>query len=173
MKTMKKLMAILMAALMTLTLAGAAFAEGGMIGMANPWTETTEEGFIGIMGLELAIPEGAENVAFRVLEAEQLGEMTFTLDGMDYVARVKPAVEFEDISGLYYAFENPIEDEAVAGLQTWEGRATDGEETIDLALWFDVVPGIMYSLSTSGADLDGFDIIGVALQVYQPMQGDA
>lgn len=166
---MKKMIAMLLAALMGLALPCGALAQSGL---ANPWTQTTSEGFVETLGLELAVPEGAEDVAYRVLEAEQMGEMTFTLNGMDYVARVKPAVEFEDISGLCYAFEAPLEDTSVAGLRTWEARAEDGEETVDLALWFDVTPGVMYALSTRGADLDGFDLIAVARWVYLPVQGD-
>ena len=169
---MKKLIATVLVTL--LLLCCAAGAENEAVGLANPWVETSEEELTAALGFAFAVPEGAENVTFRMLEAQQLGEMTFTLNGMDYVARIKPAEEFEDISGLYYEWGDPIEDTAVEGRQTWEARAVDGERTVDLVLWYDAVPGLMYSLSTSAEnDLDGFDIIGVALQVYAPMQGEA
>lgn len=45
-------------------------------------------------------------------------------------------------------------------------------ESVDVCIWYDVVPGYVYSLSTRGADLDGFDITAIAEQVYKPMQGN-
>ena len=36
----------------------------------------------------------------------------------------------------------------------------------------DVVPGLMYSVTPQGMDLDGFDIQAIAEQLYIPTQGD-
>ena len=167
---MKKIVAMLMAAVMML--ASFALAETATVGMVNPWTEVTEEEFAEKLGLYFAVPEGAENVVFRVLESEGLGEMLFTLDGMDYTARVKAAPEFEDISGMYYEWDNETDIE-VNGRAGKEYRAKDEDKTVDLAMWCDIVPGIMYSLSTEGEDLDGFDIVAVCEMVFSPMQEDA
>ena len=169
---MKKLIAIALTAMMLLTFS--VLAETPIEGMTNPWLDTTAEGLMEALGVEFKVPEGAENVVFRMLREESLAEMDFDLDGMTYTARIQPAVEWTDISGMYYKWENTLEDFTIGGCPAWEGRAADGEDTADLCLWFDVVPGLMYSLGTVGeGDLDGFDLTAIAEQVYVPVQGDA
>ncbi len=140
-------------------------------GLANPWVETDWEGLIRKTGLDLNVPEGAENTAFRVNESEKMGEMSFTLNGLKMNARVKAASEFEDISGMHYTWDH-VDDTARRWHQEKLMRGKDGENTVDVFLWFDVVPGVMYSLSCSAPDLDGFDITAVAEMVYKPMQGN-
>ena len=165
---MKKLIVLIMAFALVCS---AALAEAGM---ANPWAETTADGLMEKLGLQFGVPEGATDVRYRMMEAEKLAEMTFTWDDMEYTARIKPAAAFEDISGLYYSWENVEEDDSVGGCPTWEARAEDGDRIVDLCLWYDAAPGLMYSLNTSGPDhLDGFDILAAAQQVYVPVQGDA
>ena len=142
--------------------------------VANPWTDADAESVETVIGVRFGVPEGAENVAYRMLESEQLAEMDFTLDGMEYTARIRPSAEFEDISGMYFDWGEADESFRIGPCAAREVRAEDDVYgTVDLCLWFDAVPGIMYSLSTSGADLDGFDITAIAERVYVPMQGDA
>ena len=164
---MKKfLVAIIVASLLAV---GAACADDGI---ANPWYITDAQGVMDMVGVEFGVPEGAEDVAWFVLASERLAEMQFTWNGMEYTARIKFAGEFEDISGMYYTWD----DEQPCKVSWCEGvtrRAADEGRTVELCLWFDVVPGIMYSLTTSGEDLDGFDILAAAEQVFVPMQGDA
>ncbi len=153
-------------ALWALALVGAS-AE---VGIANPWTETTAEGAMEALGLELGVPEGATDVSWRMLEEEQLAEMTFTWYELPYTARVKPADAFEDISGLYYDW--PQELECVVGGRC-KGvcrRATDGDVTVDNCLWYDEATGLMYSVSAQWPDMDGFDIQASAEQLYVPGQ---
>lgn len=149
-------------------------AEAPAIGMANPWTDTTAEDALQELGFEMGLPEGAEDAAYRVLADEQLLEMDFTLDGLDFTARMKPSAEveeIEDISGLYYSWEN--EEECEIGYAKGLLRQAKGDEgTIENCIWLDVVPGFVYSLSTSAEDLDGFDLTAVAEQVFRPMQGE-
>ena len=145
-----------------------------VVGMSNPWTETSAEGLMEALGLGFTVPEGAENVSYYMLEEEDLAEMEFDLDGMTYTARIRPAAEWTDISGMYYEWDNTMEDFTIGHCPAWEGRAVAGEGTADLCLWFDIVPGLMYSLSTvSEDDLDGFDLTAIAAQVYAPVQGDS
>ncbi|MBO5999494.1 MAG: histidine phosphatase family protein [Lachnospiraceae bacterium] len=149
-------------------------AEAPAIGMPNPWTDTTAEEALEALGFELGIPEGAENVAYRVLSEEKLLEADFSLDGLDYVARMKPSDvtdEIEDISGLYYEWEHEEECE-IGYAKGLIRQVKDGDQTIENCIWLDVVPGLVYSLCTSGEDLDGFDLTAVAAQVFKPMQGD-
>ena len=125
----KRICAMALAALLALTLAGA-WAE---VGMPNPWTETTAEGVMEALGLELGVPEGATDVAWRMLEEAQLAEMTFTWYEQDYTARVKPTDAFEDISGLYYEWPQEMECTVGGRCKGVCRRATDGDVTVDSA----------------------------------------
>ena len=145
---------------------------------ANPWQDMTEEALRLASGVEFGVPEGAENVIYRWLESEGLAEMQFALDGDDYCARIKPAAleagQVEDISGLYYEWEN-VESVTIGGYcEGTLGQAqADGGRCVELCLWYDLVPGLMYSLSVNTADPDGLDLTAVAEMVYVSMQGDS
>lgn len=168
---MKKTISLILAALLA-ALCFAAVAEES-VGLANPWTETTAEALLENPGVAFGIPEGAENIRYFLLADEGLAEMQFTWYGEDYVARIKPAVEFEDISGMCYdAWDDEMECD-IGGCAGRMMRVRDGENTVDVCLWFDAVPGIMYSVSVVAPDLDGFDITASAMQLYVPMQGDS
>ena len=143
-----------------------------MTGIANPWEETDEAGFLEATGLSLAVPEGAEDVLYLVMPSEGLGEMQFFLNGLKYSARIKAAAEFEDISGLYYDWTGE-EDCKVSYCEGKVLTAQDGGETVSACMWFDVVPGVMYSLSTTAEDAEAAQIQTVAEAVFEPMQGDA
>ena len=87
---------------------------------------------------------------------------------MDYTARVAPAEDFEDISGLYIDWDQ--QDECNVGrcaATCYRGR--NGDNAVDLCLWYDEATGLMYSVSTEFYDLDGFDILAAAEEVYVPM----
>ena len=99
---MKKILAIVLTGIAVLC--AAVFAEG-MVGAANPWTEVAGmAAFTEATGIELAIPENAENVVLRVMNWEDgavIGEMEFTLEGMTYTARTASSGvtdSIEDIS---------------------------------------------------------------------------
>lgn len=149
------------------------FPDEPAVGMPNPMVEVTEDEFKATLGMELGVPEGAANVKYYVI-GNELGEMMFMLDGMEYTARIKAAAEFEDISGMY--FEWTSEDDCKVKERAGKVMRNISEEenlTDDLCLWFDAAPGIMYSLATYGSDLSGFDIIAIAEKVFVPMQGEA
>ena len=135
--------------------------------MANPWTETTAEEMVEKIGLSFHLPEEAENIVYRMLESEALAETQFVLDGVECIARIKAAVEFEDISGLYYEWEH-VEDCEILWCpgQVME-TAADGQK-LSLCLWYDVVPGLMYSVSAVGET----DIAALANALFMPAQGD-
>ena len=173
---MKKLALLLAAAMLLLCAACAAEPEtdaqntDGGAEVKNPMVSTDAEGFLDQIGVELGLPDGAEDVAYFVI-SETLGEMRFTVDGVEMNARVQSADEYTDISGLYYTWDVE-EDCTVNGREGKEMRVTADGKTIDLCLWYDVVPGLMYALSAEAEDLDGFDLLAYAEQVYIPMQHD-
>lgn len=145
---------------------GAALAEAGLV---NPWTPTTAQGLMDVLGLQLGLPDGATNVSWQMMEQAQMGQMKFTWQGMDCTARVAPTEAFEDISGLHFQWERADECE-VGRCKGIARRAHDGGNTVDACLWYDDFTGLMYSVSAIDADLDGFDIVAVARKLYIPMQ---
>lgn len=164
----KSICALLMAAVLALICAPA-LAETGL---ANPWTDTTAEGVMDALGLQLGVPEGASDVTWRMIESEQLAQMDFTWYDLPYTARVKPTEAFEDISGLYYDWPEDTQMETRVGGRC-DGiirRAVDGEMTVDNCLWYDEATGLMYSVTAMWPDLDGFDIQASAEQLYVPAQ---
>lgn len=164
---MRKALATVLALLMLMSIASA-LAEG-MVGLANPWVETTAEGLMDLLGLQLGVPEGATDVSWRMLDSRQMGELEFSWYGETYTARVAPAEAFEDISGMYFEWE--IEDDCTVDRCAGKCyRTHDGDMTVDLCLWYDDLTGLMYSISVSDTDLDGFDILAGANEVYIPMQ---
>ncbi|MBR6089578.1 MAG: hypothetical protein IKP86_06570 [Anaerolineaceae bacterium] len=175
---MKKSVFCLIIAVITVLIFGCAFdkaektQETPAAGMANPWVETDADGLMETLGLEFNVPEDAEDVVYRMNESEQLAEMKFVLNDMPFTARIKPsALEMEDITGMHYKWD--VEEESDAH---WTRekimQAKDGENTVEAILWFDIVPGLTYSLSTKAPDLDGFDIVAVAQMVWHQVQGD-
>ena len=145
---------------------GVALAEADI---ANPWTQTTAQGLMDALGLQLGLPDGATNVTWQMLEDAQMGQVQFTWQGADYTARVAPTDEFEDISGMNYTWESGDECD-VGRCKGVVRRAHDEANTIDVCLWYDDLTGLMYSVSVVGPDLDGFDITAAAQILYIPMQ---
>lgn len=141
-------------------------------GLANPWMETDPEGLMKTLGLQFEVPEEAEEVIYRMNESEQIAEMQFVLNDIPFNARIKPAgLEMEDISGMNYEWDYEKESND-RWFQEKIMRGRDGKDTVEVFLWFDIVPGLTYSLSCKAPDLDGFDITAVAEMVYHRVQGN-
>ena len=177
---MKKLIALMMAAMMLVMACAVAEneTEEPMVGMANPWVDLTEDELTQASGVTFGVPEGAENVIYRWCESESLAEMQFTLDGDEFCARIKPSAleegQLENISGMYFEWENEEEVTVGESCRGTIGQAQTGtEDFVELVQWYDVVPGLMYSLSVYTTELDGLDLVAVANMVYVPMQGEA
>ena len=140
-------------------------------GTINPKFETNREDFGLKLGYQLLVPEGAGNVKYYVIDGE-LGEMTFTLDNMSFTARIQSASKLTDISGLHYKWT--VEEDCMIGRCPGQTKRYIGEnEQVDLCLFFDVLPGITYSISTAADSLDGFDITAIAKRIFDPMQSEA
>ena len=127
--------------------------------IANPWKfDVAAEDVKNLTGREFTVPEGASDVTYGIMEHGKLAEMNFTLDGKRYCVRMKPAADFEDISGLFYdEWDAEGVDEingAEAHIRQYFG------ETINSVLWFD--GSMMYSVYTSEGDKDGFDVLKIA-----------
>ena len=74
---------------------------------------------------------------------------------------------------MYFDWEN-VEEVAIGHCRGVIGQAQTGsEDWIERCMWFDAVPGLMYSLAVYSTDLDGLDLTALAEAVYIPAQGDA
>ena len=145
-------------------------------GLANPWTDMTADELSTVSGIPYALPEGAETVVCRWLESEQLAEIQFTLDEDEFNYRFQPAEleagELMNISGMYFGWDQK-ESVSIAHCNGDLGIAKTGSsDWTELCLWYDMAPGIMYSLSVYTTDPDGLDLAAVAEQVFVPAQGD-
>lgn len=162
---MKKRIVALLAALLMLCVIGVAVAE---VGMTNPWTEADAAQVEAAVGVAFGVPEGAENVVYRLLEADSLAEMDFTWYDMEYCARIQPAVGFVEISGLYMDHWDQTMDVEIGPWTAVEHRGEMDGVIWNLIQWYDADAGRMYSVLTSGEDLDGFDIAAAAEAIYAP-----
>ena len=163
---MKKLICLIMVLFMTIP----AFAEEAVpsVGMPNPWEESADAALLA--DYAFAIPEDASNVVCRKLG--DLAEIQFDLDETHICFRMQETAGFTDISGCYYTWEY-AEDVKIGWNDGKLYQVQDGENTVELCLWYDILPGEMYSVSAVARDLDGFDLTAVAEQVYVPLQDEA
>lgn len=147
---------------------------GNMVGMANPWRETDQEEAEYNVPRLFTVPEGAENVIWRIMENKEAGEddavpgalveLDFDLDGISYCARAQYGVEDTDISGMYYEWNEP----ETVKLASWGGGEAEakvyrstGEEGAVLCTWYDIEIGIAYSLSAVTDEAETLDIVSV------------
>ena len=136
-----------------------------MVGLANPWKDLTAEELKEASGLSFGVPEGAENVIYRYLPEDNLAEMQFTVDSDEFCARIKPAGEEENISGMYFAWENE-EEVQIGKCSGTVGQAKTGSvDFVELCQWFDADQGLQYSLSVYTTDVDGLNLPAIAEQI--------
>ena len=135
---------------------------------------TTASQILKATGLDVAVaPENAQNITYNafLLDGLTVAETTFQLDGITYAYRMAATMElvedFADISGMAGPFDHEIADQVLwcsAKLSFNEG----GEGKV---LWFDVVPGILYSLSMdSNAGEEA--LLELAEELFVPAQED-
>ncbi|MBQ3797726.1 MAG: hypothetical protein II842_15855 [Butyrivibrio sp.] len=153
----------------------------GMVGMANPWVEITEEEANTLCTRLFKAPEGAEVQAW--LKCEDLGhpdkgvgpmvQLSFSMDETNFTARAQQGVsEDTDISGNYVQWTVGPEDVTLAN---WGGgnmtgktyRSINDTGYVDMITWYDMEIGISYSLTATAKDLEGFDIQAIAEQMYE------
>ena len=157
---------VLWIALVMLLVCAVSLAESGT---PDSWAQTTAQGLMDTLGLQLGLPDGATNVNWQMLEAEQLGEVQFTWQAVDCCARVAPTDDFEDISGLHRDWQ--ARESCTVGRCEGICLRAEGEAgATELCLWFDDRTGLMYALCAVADELDGFDMLAAANILYIPMQ---
>ena len=126
-------------------------------------------------GLDVTVaPESAGNITYNAFPLDDLtvAETTFVIDGITYSYRMAATLEigedFADISGM----EGPF-GQNTAGEVLWCGAKLSFDEGgRGKIIWFDVVPGILYSLSADrGASADMLQ--NMAVQLFEPAQDNS
>lgn len=133
---------------------------------------TTASQILRATGLNVAVaPADARNITYNafLLEGLTVAETTFELDGITYAYRMAATMElgedFADISGIGGTFAENIE-----GKVLWcSAKLHFDQNGQGRIVWFDVVPGILYSLSMdSGASESA--LLDLATELFVPAQ---
>lgn len=171
---MKRTIVLLLAAAMLFGLAACGAKENkdnaGFAGMPNPVHEATAESILNDLGFSFTAPADAEDVSFHVIdmsEGDPIAEMSFTRGGVNWNYRMRAALEYSDVSGMYYEWKNS----AKASVGYNEAQLSWNEGEAGIIGWYDVAPGLLYSLSAgSGA---GEEMLSeMANSLYCPVQGE-
>lgn len=134
----------------------------------------TAQSIVEALGYSLTVsPEGAEDVLYNAFELNGLvvGETVFSLNGVSYSYRMAQTweiqEEFADISGIDEVFRNETE-----GSVLWcPARLSYEDGGAGKVVWFDVVPGLLYSLSIDQGASEEV-LLEMANQLFEPAQGD-
>ena len=135
---------------------------------------TTASKILRATGLDVTVaPDPAENITYNAFRKDGLtvAETTFQLDGITYTYRMAGTSELRenitDISGLDSSF-----DHVAAGNVFWcKAKIVFNDGGQGKILWFDLVPGILYSMSMdSGASEEA--LLQMANSLFVPAQGE-
>lgn len=139
--------------------------------IANPWTDSDQQGVADATGFDMVAPEGASDVAYSYMAEDGLAQMTYKLDDMDWTYRIQSTDELTDISGLAGAEWSSSEMDTVAGLAAQCAAMGDmNEDNTDhyqAIQWFDPDAGVTYSLvAQSQHDMNGMDMTVFASNIF-------
>ena len=133
---------------------------------------TTASQILRATGLDVTVaPDNAENITYNAFRLDGLtvAETTFQIDGITYAYHMAGTSEllenFADISGLEDSF-----DQIAAGEVLWcRAKMNFDEGGQGKILWFDLVPGILYSMTMdSGASEEA--LLDMANNLFVPAQ---
>ena len=141
--------------------------------IANPWTESDEDGVAEATGFDLTAPDGATDVVYSYMEDGKMAQMTYVLDNAEWTYRAQQADELTDISGLSIKWTEETEG-TVTDREAAYYAGTDSDKNVQLVNWYDIVPGVTYSLSATGKmEISTADMQKYAEGIFVPTQGNA
>ena len=143
--------------------------------IANPWTETDEQGVLDATGFDMVAPDGATDVSYSYMADGGMAQMAYELDGASWLYRMQLTDGLTNISGMEYGWTTEVEGGILGMAANFYAYTTEDESQNDvqLAVWYDALTGVSYSLSASGEDLSGMDIQAYAESIYTSLQGEA
>lgn len=133
---------------------------------------TTASQILRETGLNVTVaPDNAENITYNAFSLDGLtvAETTFQINGVTYAYRMAGTAElledFADISGL----EGPF-DQVAAGEVFWcRAKLNFRDGGGGKIIWFDLVPGILYSLSMDDGASEAI-LLDMANHLFVPAQ---
>ena len=151
--------------------ASPADAPSGFAGLANPMTVMSEKELLEATGIDLSALSSYEDASFASIAGDPVvAQAQFTKDGKSYTYRVAATDEATDISGMNYVWEAMADEECKVGY--CEANVNLSSEGAGLVTWYDMAPGLKYSLSVSeNADAD--ELLALANALFAPVQGEA
>ena len=167
---MKKLLVVIISAAICLAFAACGNkAEDPVIpGVPNPVTPATAEEVAAATGLTFTLPEDAENVVYYVIDGETpMAEAVFDWKGQEITYRIISALEYSDISGLYYDWEQVLDWQ----IQGRPGHVCFNEGAAGFCGWYDVVPGVLYNVAVTENATAEF-LTEAADALFVPVQGE-
>ena len=133
---------------------------------------TTASQILRSTGLDVTVaPDGARDITYNafLLDGLTVAETTFVLDGIRFSYRMAATSElledFTDISGMKGPFER-ISAGEVAWCRAKINYTEGGQGRI---IWFDLVPGILYSMSMEQGASDE-TLLELANELFEPAQ---
>lgn len=125
-------------------------AGGTALGIANPVVQSDPEEILEVLGIRFNEPEGASRVRYSIIGGKT-AQMDFVWKGVECTARISGEPSFTDISGMYFSWKSEINTNVGRCAATVKLAETGGSTT-GVCLWYDIVPGLMCSVSVkSGA----------------------
>lgn len=165
---MRKALSILLLILLASVLFGCAkkVEPEQTIEVPNPVHESTATEILEMLGITFHIPDDALNVSYSTIDegdGKAIAQAKFTRSNVEYTYRIQSKAAFEDISGAYHVWTTVknIEVSYCSG----ELRYNDGKEGV--CLWYDTVPGLMYSIYT-GEGADEEKLMSLANELFVP-----
>ncbi len=134
---------------------------------------TTANDIVNELGYQMAVaPAGAANITYDAFRLNEMtvAKTTYTLNGIRYSYSTAAASGFElvDISGTEESYSTTLTTQ-VGWCPAELSYTENGSGKI---IWFDVVPGLLYSLTMeSGASEEA--LLNAALEVFNPAQDNA
>ena len=133
---------------------------------------TTASQILQATGLNVTVaPKNAENITYNafLLNGLTVAETTFQIGSVTYSYRMAGTTElmenFTDISGL----DSPFEEIAAGNVYWCRAKLSFNEGEEGKILWFDLVPGILYSMSMdNGASQEA--LLEMANSLFEPAQ---
>lgn len=167
---MRKIIMFLLIMTMIVTSFGCASEESEELKseLPNPVRLSSYDEVLETLGMTLKVPEKAENVIYQVIAVEEetpIAEARFNEDEVNFTYRIRSASAFEDISGAYFdwSVNKAIEISYCSG----EISYIEGKEGI--CLWYDTVPGLMYTLYVDSSASEEM-LLRIANEVYIPAE---
>ena len=135
---------------------------------------TTARDILINLGLDVKVePEGAQDVLYHVFSLEDfvVAETSFLWEGVQYSYRMASASEiFNELPDISETGENyAIEQNSEVGWCPAQLYYTEGEA--GKVIWFDVVPGLLYSLTVNDGASER-TLLDMAETLYTPAQNE-